>query len=52
MFLQLKIDSAKSVGETLQDVMSLEYVWETGKRNELFHTLVTRITKLCWPCHG
>jgi len=31
MLLQLKIDSAKPVEEHLQQIMSKDYVWGTGK---------------------
>jgi hypothetical protein len=36
MLLQLKIDSAMSIGENLQYIMSKEYVWETGKEMSYF----------------
>jgi hypothetical protein len=52
MLLQLKIDSANSVGKHLQPIMSKEFVWETGIKINYFILLFTRITMLFLSCHG
>lgn len=40
MLLQLKIDSANSVGEHLQPIISKECVWETAKEMNYFILLL------------
>jgi hypothetical protein len=43
MHLQLKIETAYSVGEHLQHIMLKEYVWETGKEVNYFILLLPGI---------